>query len=59
MTDHAAIIAAYQRHEKNLGGPDMVREAISATAEELSLPYTEVFEFILHSHLMAGNVGRG
>lgn len=59
MTDAARILATYQRHEKRLGGPDMAKEAIEATAHELDLTYTEVFEVVMASPLMAGNARIG
>lgn len=59
MTTPAAILAAYKRHEARLGGPDMVKEALAATAAELGLPYTTIYDTILASPLMAGSGGRG
>jgi hypothetical protein len=59
MTDPADILAAYKRHEQRLGSPDMVKEALAATADELRLTYTAVYDVILYSPLMAGSGGRG
>lgn len=59
MTAAADILAAYKRHEKRLGSPDMAKEALAATADELRLTYTAVYDVILSSPLMAGSGGRG
>lgn len=53
------ILATYLRHEKRLGGPDMVSEAMRATCDELGLTFIEVYEAVLRSPLMAGNSGIG
>ena len=59
MTDRDEIMACYLRHEKRLGAPDMVTEAMEAAADELGLPYVVVFDAIMQSALMAGNMGIG
>lgn len=59
MTTPADILATYQRHEKRLGGPDMVSEAMRATCDELGLTFVEVYDVVLRSPLMAGNARMG
>jgi len=52
-------MACYMRHEKRLGAPDMVTEAMEAAADELGLPFVVVFDAIMQSPLMRGNMGIG